>query len=255
MTRIGRILSVACGALACAASPAAAIINGSPDGVAHPEVGALIAFTPFADGALIECSGTLISPTVFLTAAHCDQGSPSVQVTFAEQYNAGDAGLAGTFIADPAYDQKQGDPHDIAVVLLDDPVNAIAPAALPPAGSLSALGKNSRFTSVGYGANEVGQSGGAKTLTYFNARYMATDSFNTLTSTWLKISQNRSAGNGGTCYGDSGGPNFIGAGARETNVIAGTTVTGDTWCRSTNVDYRLDTPSARSFLGQYVALP
>jgi len=51
------------------------------------------------------------------------------------------------------------------------------------------------------------------------------------------------------------GPNFLGAGAAETNIIAGTTITGDTPCRSTNVDYRLDTASARAFLGQYVTLP
>jgi hypothetical protein len=37
--------------------------------------------------------------------------------------------------------------------------------------------------------------------------------------------------------------------------IAATTITGDTACRSTNVDYRLDTQSARSFLTGYVALP
>jgi len=67
--------------------------------------------------------------------------------------------------------------------------------------------------------------------------------------------QNPSTGNGGTCYGDSGGPNFLGAGANETNIVAATTITGDTPCRSTNVDYRLDTPSARAFLGQYVKLP
>jgi secreted trypsin-like serine protease len=47
-------------------------------------------------------------------------------------------------------------------------------------------------------------------------------------------------GNGGTCYGDSGGPNFLGSGSGETNIVAGTTITGDTPCRSTNVDYRLD---------------
>ena len=34
-----------------------------------------------------------------------------------------------------------------------------------------------------------------------------------------------------------------------------TTITGDTPCRSTNVDYRLDTELARAFLGQYVSLP
>ena len=41
----------------------------------------------------------------------------------------------------------------------------------------------------------------------------------------------------------------------ETNVLAATTIAGDTACRSTNVDYRLDTAAARTFLGQYVALP
>jgi hypothetical protein len=64
-----------------------------------------------------------------------------------------------------------------------------------------------------------------------------------------------SHGEGGTCYGDSGGPNFLGAGQTETNIVAGTTVAGDTPCKATNVDYRLDTPSARAFLGQFVTLP
>ncbi len=63
------------------------------------------------------------------------------------------------------------------------------------------------------------------------------------------------AGNRGTCYGDSGGPDFLGAGTTETNIVAGTTITGDYVCRATNVDYRLDTPSARAFLGQFVRLP
>lgn len=71
----------------------------------------------------------------------------------------------------------------------------------------------------------------------------------------MRISQNASTGNGGTSYGDSGGPNFLGAGARETRVVAATAITGDTACRSTNVDYRLDTPSARAFLAGYVVLP
>ncbi len=62
---------------------------------------------------------------------------------------------------------------------------------------------------------------------------------------------NPATGNGGTCYGDSGGPNFLGT----TNVIAGITITGDMVCRSTNVVYRLDTESARTFLAAYVTLP
>lgn len=66
---------------------------------------------------------------------------------------------------------------------------------------------------------------------------------------------NPARGDGGTCYGDSGGPNFLGAGATETNIVAATTIAGDFMCRATNVGYRLDTPSARGFLGQYVTLP
>ncbi len=62
-------------------------------------------------------------------------------------------------------------------------------------------------------------------------------------------------GDGGTCYGDSGGPNLVGAGATETPVIAGTTITGDALCKATNVTYRLDTPAARAFLGAFVILP
>jgi len=87
------------------------------------------------------------------------------------------------------------------------------------------------------------------------ARLPAADSLSNLPNDQQFTPVGYGAGDGGTCYGDSGGPNFLGAGASETNIIAGTTVTGDTPCRATNVDYRLDTPSARSFLGQFVTLP
>ena len=57
------------------------------------------------------------------------------------------------------------------------------------------------------------------------------------------------------CLGDSGGPNFFGADDGETNIIAGTTITGDTQCVATNVIERMDTADSRAFLGQYVTLP
>ena len=41
----------------------------------------------------------------------------------------------------------------------------------------------------------------------------------------------------------------------ETRIVAGITITGDSVCRATNVDYRLDTESARAFLGEFVTLP
>jgi V8-like Glu-specific endopeptidase len=243
------------GALALVTS-AGAITYGVPDGNGHPEVGALLAQHAFSDGTWEECSGTLIAPRVFLTAAHCDEGVSRVAVTFDSTYDSATGTTYwGTWHADPNYNQAQSDPQDLAVVVLDKAVKGIAPARLPEAGSLASLAGDQQFTSVGYGAQAVTNGPGGKTFHYADVRYVATGTLNSLTPSWLRISQNPSTGNGGTCYGDSGGPNFLGAGAGETNIVAGTTITGDTPCRSTNVDYRLDTDSARAFLGQYVTLP
>ena len=233
-----------------APASASAITNGSPDGNGHPNVGGLVAATQYSDGTWIYCSGTLISPTVFLTAAHCAE-TPRVRVTFSAAYKAGDKVYAGTFHGDPAYDQKQSDPHDIAVVKLDKAVTGITPARLPAAGSLSSLSGSQQFTSVGYGAYEVTNQPGGHQYLYNDVRGVATGTLNSINNAWLRISMNPSTGSGGTCYGDSGGPNFLGT----TNIVAATTITGDSVCRSTNVDYRLDTASARAFLSSYVALP
>jgi hypothetical protein len=234
-----------------AAAPAAAITNGTPDGNRHPSVGGLVSPTQYSDGTWIYCSGTLISPTVFLTAAHCGEDGERVRVTFDTAYEDGDKVYAGTFEADPLYNQSQSDPHDIAVVVLDKAVRGITPARLPEAGSLSSLSGSQQFTSVGYGAYEVTNGPGGHQYLYDDVRMVATGTLNAINPAWLRISMNPSTGNGGTCYGDSGGPNFLGT----TNIIAATTITGDAVCRSTNVDYRLDTESARAFLSQYVDLP
>jgi V8-like Glu-specific endopeptidase len=230
---------------------AGAITNGTADGNRHPSVGGLVSPTQYSDGTWTYCSGTLISPTVFLTAAHCATDGERVAVTFDPAYEAGDTVYTGTFEADPLYNQSQSDPHDIAVVVLDSPVEGITPAELPEAGSLSNLTGTHQFTSVGYGAYEVTNGPGGHQYLYDDVRMVATGTLNSTTKSWLRISMNRATGNGGTCYGDSGGPNFLG----DTNIVAAITITGDAVCRSTNVDYRLDTESARTFLSQYVVLP
>jgi hypothetical protein len=97
----------------------------------------------------------LISPTVFLTAAHCDEGLSRVTVSFDPDYKAGDQTYTGTWYADPLYNQKQDDPHDLAVVVFDKPIKGLTPARLPAAGSLANLSGSQQFTSVGYGAYEV----------------------------------------------------------------------------------------------------
>ena len=92
--------------------------------------------------------------------------------------------------------------------------------------------------------------GGHKYL-YNDVRVVATWPLNAINKAWLHISMNPATGNGGPCYGDSGGPNFLGT----SNIVAATTITGDAVCRATNVVYRLDTQSARTFLKSYVRLP
>jgi len=237
------------------AVPAFAITYGTPDGNNHPEVGALMGH--FTSGTFPYCSGTLISPTVFLTAAHCDLGVSRVFVTFDSTADGKSKLLSGTFYGDPLYNQAQSDPHDIAVVVLDSPVKNITPARLPKAGSLDALAVGAPFTSVGYGGqeptNEIGPGGDV--ITYLDVREYVTGSLNSVNPAWLRLSQNIHTGDGGTCYGDSGGPNFLGASRTETNIVAGTTITGDALCKATNVTYRLDTAPARAFLGRFVTLP
>jgi hypothetical protein len=237
-------------ALLLVAAPAQAITNGQPDGNQHPNVGGLVAAKAYSDGTWLYCSGTLISPTVFLTAAHCEEGS-RVTVTFDSAYQAGDQTYSGTWHADPLYGHDQSDSHDIAVVVFDKPIKHITPAKLPAAGSLSKLSGTQQFTSVGYGAYEVTNEPGGHQYLYNDVRMVATGTLNAINPAWLRISMNPATGNGGTCYGDSGGPNFLGT----TAIVAATTITGDAICRSTNVTYRLDTPSARAFLGQFVTLP
>ena len=233
------------------AAPAAAITNGVADGEGHPNVGGLVNAVQFSDGTWLYCSGTLIAPTIFLTAAHCGDQGERVRVSFDTAYQAGDAVYSGTFRADPLYTQSQSDPHDIAVVVLDRPVKHITPASLPKEGALSQLSSNQKFTPVGYGAYLVTNGSGGKTYFYNDVRMTAVGTLNAINPAWLRISMNASTGNGGTCYGDSGGPNFLG----NSTTIAATTITGDAVCRSTNVVYRLDTPSARTFLSGFVAVP
>src|SRR5262249_41519493 len=77
-------------------------------------------------------------------------------------------------------------------------------------------------------------------------RMFSFSGFNALNKGYLRLSQNPSTGNGGACFGDSGGPNFLMVDGRQ--VIVSITITGDAVCRATNVPSRLDTVSAQSFL-------
>ena len=247
-----------------AVSGASAITYGQPDGGLHPNVGAMVA--DFRGNGHLElfCSGSLISPTVFLTASHCtsyleSKGISKVYVTFASDYVEGKSKIiAATMHTNPLYNQAQSNPEDIAVLTLAKAVS-LMPVQLPTAGLFDRMKANGTlngstvFTSVGYGVHEPVVGAGGPTFPDTNYRSYSIGYFSALNNVWLRISQNNATGSGGTCYGDSGGPQFLGG--VSSNLQASTTITGDAMCLSTNVDYRLDTPQARVFLGQFVTLP
>lgn len=224
----------------------------------YPNVGALI--VEFEGEKAIVCSGTLIAPSVFLTAAHCTDFLPSigvapddVWVTFDPTFDAASPLLPGTYHLNPLFGAGgQSNTNDVTVITLDAPVSGIAPARLPTLNLLDTLPlKNQRFTAVGYGTVREDKRKGPHSLFFDGQRRFADQGFRSLTKSWLNLSMNPSIGSGGTCFGDSGGPHFLGS----SNVVASVTVTGDRFCRATDVTYRVDTVSARSFLDDFVIVP
>lgn len=238
-------------------APSAAITCGLPDGETHPGVGLILYRLEFPHpdlGTYIVnwgfCSGTLAAPDVFLTAAHCVCGEepnlPILWVSFDTNYS---------LIEVPAWPEGKNEGNaDIAALILDlatatGPLPA--PVDLAPAGILDGLHdahilQGRKFTAVGYG-QEVGFGGGPPVFTDPYVRRAAESEFLALGPAYVVLSQNPAREDGGTCYGDSGGPSFLRLDdGRE--VVAAVTVTGDTVCRATNVDARVDTGSARAFL-------
>jgi V8-like Glu-specific endopeptidase len=239
MRRRTRILSAGVAALAVAA-PAFAITSGSIDGNAHPAVGLLLADR--GNGPEPECSGALVSPTVFVTAAHCtgELASNRVWVSFDARYAAGSSALlTGTAHTDPQWGTVKDDSHDVAVVVLDSPVRGVTPYALPRANALAAAGTASlTFTNVGYGYFD-------RTFTFDGYRRWSTSSFTNVKPSELRLADNP----GGVCFGDSGGPRLLG------NTVVAVTSRGNPNCTGQSISYRLDTPAARSFLAAFAAAP
>lgn len=222
------------------------------------------------------CSGTLIAPDVFLTASHCtlffeQDLAPAGYVAFVSFDNPipfGNLTSPSTnlvtvtqVVSNPGYNAAQSDSGDIAVLLVDpSQTQGIPAASLPSAGLLDALArqnglKGTVYTAVGYGLQNRVVGGGTPFFEDRNPvpRMYAFSSFNSLNPGYLRLSMNPATGDGGTCFGDSGGPNFLNVNG--TRTLVAITITGDSVCRATNVVYRLDTASARAFLAPYVTLP
>ena len=241
------------------------VTNGTPDDGRHPEVGTIVAEFQTPGVKSSACTGTLISPTVFLTAGHCvrflQDRVTQVWVTFDGVFSSTPTIYPGTMHLNPVPSRGASDPEDLGVIVLDNPVVGITPAALPSLGLLDRMFADgslahSLFTIVGYGATDTEFGGGAPDANQDKGtRRYATEEFSALNPNLLRLNMNAVFDYGGSNHGDSGGPNFIGAGGGETPVIAGITIGGDPYGIEQNVCYRLDTPEARAFLGQYVLLP
>jgi Trypsin len=260
-------------------SPAPAITNGFPDTTnTFSNVGAVVAVG--ADGQAFQiCSGTLISPTVFLTVAHCalyfndflapegfklymSFGNP---IPILELTDVNTLIPVTQFIPNPEYVQATdthpfnphhgSDPGDMAVIVLPEFVTqGITPAVLPTLGLLDELAvKNALhgvlFTDVGYGSQDR-----LGTQSNPMPRMFAFSAFKSLQPGFLQLSINPVLNNGGACFGDSGGPNFLPVNGTPI-LMAIASVGGDHVCRSTSGNYRLDTASARDFLKNFVTLP
>ena len=275
--RTAAILGMAVVTLLLVPTIARAIVYGFVDtNNVFTNTGAFIVKSPTTGDIFPICTGTLISPTVFLTASHCtaffEQDLAPVGytafVSFDNPIPFGDLTSQHTrlvpvtqVVTNPGYNQSQSDPGDIAVLLVRErDTRGITPATLPTAGLLDQLSaqnglQNAVFTPVGYGLQNRVTGGGPPFFQDMNPvpRMYAFSGFNSLNQAFLRLSQNVSTGNGGTCFGDSGGPNFFNHNG--TRLLAAITITGDSVCRSTNVTYRVDTASARNFLAPFVTLP
>ena len=257
-----------CAMLLIAPSRSSAITYGFVDANnTYSNTGAFIVKSSSTGNIYPICSGTLIAANVFLTASHCtsyytNELAPlgyTAYVSFDKSIPFGNLTTSktklyavSTAVTNPNYNQSQSDSGDIGALILSANVRGITPATLASCGLLDQLVaqnglKNAVFTNAGYGLQNRVVGGGVPYYQDVNPipRMYSFSGFNSLNGGYIRLSQNPSTGNGGTCFGDSGGPNFLTLNGQL--VLAAITITGDSVCRSTNVDYRLDTASAQGF--------
>ncbi|MHA7179489.1 S1 family peptidase [Arthrobacter sp. MDB2-24] len=265
------LLLALCAVVFGPAAPASAITGNYVEDNEHPFVG-LVVFYDESGEFTHRCSGSLLTPTVFLTAGHCtdeDTGAVTARVYF--QQDAGvnydpaneldpvsgypefcAEGTLGELCAtsdelyDYGFEDFAGFPntHDVGIVILDQPIELEEYGALAVAGSLDHLAtqrgrQDITFTASGYG---LSYSSPVEVVS-FRERLMAQSKLTNLNSALTGGFNLQTTGNGqgrgGTCSGDSGGPVFYGG--FESNVIVAVTSFGlNAYCRGTDFAYRTD---------------
>lgn len=242
--------------------PVSAVTHGEIDGSRHPAV--LLLVMDVNGAPAFRCSGTLISPTVFLTAGHCagQPGEFSAMRVFTEsdvQNGNNNYPFAGpnsiealTWSAHPLFTEAQFFRHDVGVVVLQKPVKLTAGSygVLPAEGELGSLQPRSStvFTSVGYGLQRINPVFvTAEKIRMFAQPHLLQIDTGFTGDFSLLLSNNASTG--GTCFGDSGGPNYLGT----SNVVAGVTSFGlNGTCGGTGGVFRLDKRDVLDFVKSFL---
>jgi hypothetical protein len=252
--------------LVLTALPAGAVTGDYVEDFDHPFVGLVVFYDE--DGEFSHrCSGSLLTPIVFLTAGHCTDGVASARVYFQQDAGAnydpatqldpntgypdycapGTEDLCKT--SDELYDFDFADfadfpdIRDAGLVILDEPVDLSEYGVLPQAGTLDEFKtrrgrRDLRFTVSGYGLSESNPVH----VTSLRERLMAQSrltNVNSALNAGFNLQTNGNArGQGGTCSGDSGGPVFYPA---DTNVVIAVTSFGlNEWCRGVDFAFRID---------------
>lgn len=255
--------------LMVAVSPVGAITDGVPDGDSHPYVVLLLMDVNGAPA--YRCSGTLISPTYVLTAGHC-AGAPgefSGMRVFTEsdvQNGNNTYPFAGgpnsveavRWAAHPLYPFASFVLHDVGMVELAEPIYLSEYGQLPAVDSLDKL-KTKRgtqdvtFTAVGYGLQMSFPDAAAWHEHNVKVRMVAHPKLNQInvpgfTGDFSMLLSNN-AHTGGTCFGDSGGPNFLG----DSNIVAGVTSFGINGnCAGTGGVFRMDRQNVLDFVNSFM---
>lgn len=256
-----------------------AVTNGQPDGDAHPYVGLLVfdVFVPDVGNVPAwRCSGALIAPNVVLTAGHCTDGAVAARVWFNERLQDDD----GTYLV-PDYpwggaDAIEGTPHtnpdfcigcgnglpgfalrDTGIVVLDEPVDVGGFANLPEAGLVDTLKNKTDIDYVGYGVQEQfmsypGENPYDRWVGLRNRMYapgnLVSGKF-VHSAEFMRLSMNPGGGTGGTCFGDSGGPDLLGG---TNTVLAVNSYVTNVNCTGNGYSSRVDIPEVLDWINSFL---
>ena len=251
--------ALAVAALLAVVAPAMGVTNGQPDGNRHPYVGVMIQFIPGTNFISV-CSGTALSSTVFLTAAHCADPNLPVYVSYKNSppYSLANDFTQGVFNPHPDWCIGCGpglpgfDTHDVAVVVLNSPRDPGSFGVLPSANLVDTLPMRTPVDIVGYGVQGFLRGGGPPDQIFLFTRYFAPSlliqSNNVQSDEFIKLTANPAQGKGGICFGDSGGPDILSG----TNIILAVNsyVTNGN-CAGVTYSQRIDLPHILAFIRSF----